>query len=107
LARRLGIPVVTSFMGHGLLARLARAPRAPRVLPYLQMQPPATFVDDDAPLGGVGVRVNTRREFAVALERVMAKRGRFQLIDATLPRQGQRLSGPLTGPCSCCRTRIA
>ena len=38
-----------------------------------------------APLGGIGVRVNTRHEFAAALERAMAERGRFQLIDATLP----------------------
>jgi indolepyruvate decarboxylase len=44
------------------------------------------FAGCAAPLGGVGVRVNTRREFAAALERAMAERGRFQLIDATLPR---------------------
>jgi indolepyruvate decarboxylase len=44
------------------------------------------FAGCAAPLGGVGVRVHTRREFAAALERAMAERGRFQLIDATLPR---------------------
>ncbi len=44
------------------------------------------FAGCAAPLGGVGVRVNTRREFAAALERALGERGRFQLIDATLPR---------------------
>ncbi len=32
------------------------------------------------------MRVITRRELAAALERAMAEHGRFQLIDATLPR---------------------
>ncbi len=50
------------------------------------------FAGCAAPLGGVGVRVSTRREFAVALERAMAERGRFQLIDATLPRGSVTLS---------------
>jgi indolepyruvate decarboxylase len=44
------------------------------------------FAGCAAPLGGVGVRVSTRREFAAALERALGERGRFQLIDATLPR---------------------
>ncbi|HVN43577.1 MAG TPA: indolepyruvate/phenylpyruvate decarboxylase, partial [Steroidobacteraceae bacterium] len=38
------------------------------------------------PLGGEGVRVATRRELAAALERAIARRGRFQLIDAIIPR---------------------
>jgi indolepyruvate decarboxylase len=44
------------------------------------------FAGCAAPLGGVGTRVSTRREFAAALERAIGERGRFQLIDATLPR---------------------
>jgi indolepyruvate decarboxylase len=38
-----------------------------------------------APLGGDGVRVATRREFAAALERAAQCRGRFQLIEAMIP----------------------
>jgi len=38
-----------------------------------------------APLGGDGVRVRTRREFAAALERAHATRGRFQLIEVMIP----------------------
>jgi indolepyruvate decarboxylase len=37
-------------------------------------------------LGGDGVRVRTRRELADALARAAATRGRFQLIDAMIPR---------------------
>jgi indolepyruvate decarboxylase len=37
-------------------------------------------------LGGDGVRVETREQLAVALERAVATRGRFQLIEAMLPR---------------------
>lgn len=37
-------------------------------------------------LGGDGVRVHTRRELAAALARAEATRGRFQLIEAMLPR---------------------
>ncbi len=37
-------------------------------------------------LGGDGVRVRTRRELRDALERAMATRGRFQLIDAMIPK---------------------
>jgi len=44
------------------------------------------FAGCAAPLGGVGVRVSTRRELAEALERAIAQRGRFQLIDAIIPR---------------------
>jgi indolepyruvate decarboxylase len=38
-----------------------------------------------APLGGDGQRVTTRRELAAALERAVAQRGRFQLIEAMIP----------------------
>jgi indolepyruvate decarboxylase len=38
-----------------------------------------------AALGGVGVRVHTRRQFADALEQARAQRGRFFLIDAMIP----------------------
>jgi indolepyruvate decarboxylase len=37
-------------------------------------------------LGGDGVRVSTRAELVAALERAHATRGRFQLIDAVIPR---------------------
>jgi len=37
------------------------------------------------PLGGDGIRVSTRREFADALERAYATRGRFQLIEVMIP----------------------
>ncbi len=37
-------------------------------------------------LGGDGVRVHTRRELAAALARAHATRGRFQLIEAMIPR---------------------
>jgi indolepyruvate decarboxylase len=44
------------------------------------------FAGCAAPLGGEGVRVHSRRELALALERAMTRRGRFQLIDAIIPR---------------------
>lgn len=44
------------------------------------------FADCARPLGGDGVRVHTRAEFARALERAIATPGRFQLIDAMIPR---------------------
>jgi indolepyruvate decarboxylase len=44
------------------------------------------FAECARPLGGDGVRVSTRAEFAAALERAIATRGRFQLIDAVIPR---------------------
>ena len=44
------------------------------------------FAGCAAPLGGEGVRVHSRRELAVALERAMTRHGRFQLIDAIIPR---------------------
>jgi indolepyruvate decarboxylase len=44
------------------------------------------FADAAAALGGEGVRVATRREFKVALDRAVATRGRFQLIEAMIPR---------------------
>ena len=37
-------------------------------------------------LGGDGVRVRTRREFKAALDVALAARGRFQLIEAMIPR---------------------
>ena len=57
-------------------------------------QPESSFNDLDdwrfaevAPaLGGDGVRVSTRAELVGALERAHATRGRFQLIDAVIPR---------------------
>nr|MDP2190967.1 indolepyruvate/phenylpyruvate decarboxylase [Rhodoferax sp.] len=57
-------------------------------------QPESSFNDLDrwgfaemaAGMGGDGVRVNTRAEFKAALDRAVATRGRFQLIDITLPR---------------------
>ena len=44
------------------------------------------FAELAGPLGGDGVRVSTRRELADALARAHATRGRFQLIEAMLPR---------------------
>ena len=43
------------------------------------------FADLAGPLGGDGVRVSTRRELSAALERAVAARGRFQLIEAMIP----------------------
>ena len=47
------------------------------------------FADLARGLGGDGVRVTTRRELAAALERAIATRGRFQLIEAMIPRGTQ------------------
>jgi indolepyruvate decarboxylase len=44
------------------------------------------FAELAGPLGGVGVRVQTRRELAAALEGAHAARGKFQLIEVMLPR---------------------
>lgn len=44
------------------------------------------YADIAASLGGVGARVRTRRELADALRNAAASRGRFQLIDAVMPR---------------------
>ena len=44
------------------------------------------FADLAGPLGGDGVRVHTRGELVRALDRAQATRGRFQLIEAMLPR---------------------
>ncbi|CAH2600613.1 Indole-3-pyruvate decarboxylase [Rhodovastum atsumiense] len=46
------------------------------------------FAELAGPLGGDGVRVRTRRELAEALARAHTTRGRFQLIEAMLPRGG-------------------
>ncbi len=44
------------------------------------------FAEMSAGLGGDGVRVRTRRELAAALAHAHATRGRFQLIEAMIPR---------------------
>jgi indolepyruvate decarboxylase len=44
------------------------------------------FADIAASLGGVGERVTTRAELAVALDRALTTRGRFYLIEIMLPR---------------------
>ena len=44
------------------------------------------FADAAAALGGDGVRVRTRRELHDALARAVATRGRFQLVEAMIPR---------------------
>ena len=44
------------------------------------------FAEMAAGLGGDGVRVRTRRELAAALAHAHATRGRFQLIEAMIPR---------------------
>ncbi len=44
------------------------------------------FAELAGPLGGDGVRVRTRAELQAALARAHATRGRFQLIEAMLPR---------------------
>ncbi|MBS0325651.1 MAG: indolepyruvate/phenylpyruvate decarboxylase [Proteobacteria bacterium] len=44
------------------------------------------FADMARALGGDGVRVRTKRELAAALARAHATRGRFQLVEAMIPR---------------------
>ena len=44
------------------------------------------FAEMAAGMGGDGVRVNTRAELKAALDKALATRGRFQLIDITIPR---------------------
>ncbi|MCC6198137.1 MAG: indolepyruvate/phenylpyruvate decarboxylase [Burkholderiales bacterium] len=44
------------------------------------------FAELAAPLGGVGVRVQTRRELRDALARAVTARGAFQLIEIMIPR---------------------
>ena len=44
------------------------------------------FAEMAAGLGGDGVRVGTRAELKAALDKAIATRGRFQLIEITLPR---------------------
>ncbi|MBI5791846.1 MAG: indolepyruvate/phenylpyruvate decarboxylase [Rhodocyclales bacterium] len=44
------------------------------------------FAEMAAGMGGDGVRVGTRAELKAALDRAMATRGRFQLIEVTIPR---------------------
>ncbi|MBK7767124.1 MAG: indolepyruvate/phenylpyruvate decarboxylase [Sulfuritalea sp.] len=51
------------------------------------------FAEMAAGMGGDGRRVGTRAELKAALDKAVAKRGRFQLIDVTIPRGA--LSGTL------------
>ena len=44
------------------------------------------FAEMAAGMGGDGIRVNTRAELKAALEKAISTRGRFQLIDITIPR---------------------
>jgi len=44
------------------------------------------FADMAAGLGGDGVRVSTRGELKAALDKAVATRGKFQLIEVTIPR---------------------
>lgn len=44
------------------------------------------FADMAAPMGGQGYRVNTRRQLQDALRQAHATRGKFQLIEAMIPR---------------------
>jgi indolepyruvate decarboxylase len=44
------------------------------------------FAEMAAGMGGDGVRVGTRAELKAALDHAMATRGRFQLIEVTIPR---------------------
>ena len=44
------------------------------------------FAEMAGGMGGDGVRVTTRAELKAALDQAMATRGRFQLIDVTIPR---------------------
>jgi indolepyruvate decarboxylase len=44
------------------------------------------FAEMAAGMGGDGVRVTTRGELKAALDKAIATRGRFQLIDVTIPR---------------------
>ena len=80
--RRLGIdPVVILF--NNASWEMLRA-----------FQPESAFNDLDdwrfaemaAPMGGEGRRVTNRAELAAALEHALATRGRFQLIEAMIPR---------------------
>jgi indolepyruvate decarboxylase len=44
------------------------------------------YAEMAAGMGGDGVRVNTRAELKAALDKAIATRGRFQLIEVTIPR---------------------
>ena len=44
------------------------------------------FADIAHSLGGTGERATTRRELAAALDRAVARRGQFSLIEVMLPR---------------------
>jgi indolepyruvate decarboxylase len=44
------------------------------------------FADMAAGMGGDGMRVTTRRDLARALERAVATRGKFQLVEAMIPK---------------------
>ena len=44
------------------------------------------FAEMAGPMGGDGVRVSSRAELAAALEAAATTRGRFQLVEAMIPR---------------------
>ena len=44
------------------------------------------FADIAHSLGGIGERVTTRRQLAAALDRAVAHRGQFSLVEVMLPR---------------------
>jgi len=44
------------------------------------------FAEMAAGMGGDGIRVGTRAELKAALDKAVASRGRFQLIEVTIPR---------------------
>ena len=73
-------PIVLVFNNAGWEMLAAFQPK----MPYNRLDD-WPFADIAKTLGGDGVRVRTRRELAAALERAIATRGRFQLIDVVLP----------------------
>jgi indolepyruvate decarboxylase len=65
---------------------LARIPlQRPRRLEFAALAPS---------LGGYGERVSTRRELKAALDRAMGRRGRFSLVEVTLPAARPRARSP-------------
>ena len=73
-------PIVLVFNNAGWEMLAAFQPK----MPYNRLDD-WPFADIAKTLGGDGARVRTRRELAAALERAIATRGRFQLIDVVLP----------------------
>jgi indolepyruvate decarboxylase len=74
-------PIVLVFNNSGWEMLAAFQPH----MPYNRLDD-WPFAELARHLGGDGVRVTTRRELGAALERAVATRGRFQLIDIVLPR---------------------